>query len=119
MADSLIEYMAQRVREGKLNLDDLVSYAPHVWWAWDVVEAVAPDRLSFARPKRPRGRWENENFIRDVDIFHEVEFRRKLGCSLREACKITAGFQKPKMTTDAVIKAHAKERKRQSVETNT
>ena len=99
-------------REGKADLESMVSAARLSWWVWDAVNEIAPDRLSFPRPKRPRGRDAEVNMVRDIRIAGEVELlRRGFGWSLRKACADFAGkHPELNLTAGAVEAVHRKER---------
>ena len=100
-------------REGKADLESLLSAARVSWWIWDAVNEIAPDRLSSPRPKRPRGRDAEVNMVRDIRIWGEVELlRQTFGWSLRKACADFAGrHPELNLTAGAVEAIHRKERK--------
>ena len=49
------------------------------WWIWDAVAEIAPGRLTFPRPKRPRGRDANVNRYRDMWIWTQVCIHLEVG----------------------------------------
>ena len=116
MDDTLTAFQVQRYRDGELDIEHLATAATVAWWAWEALREVAPDRATFPCPKRPRGADPTRNLIRDIHIFRDVEWWHSFGYSIREACRITAGYRC--MEFEAVRKVHAKERRRRSGEKN-
>ena len=75
---SLAGAVALAIRTGRIDLDTVVDVAESKWWAWDTVKQLAPERLTFPRPKRSRGRDAEANVARDAMIALEVDLCRTI-----------------------------------------
>lgn len=110
MAETLIE----RWRKGTLGKDEIDRLAfagQRYWWAWDALRAIAPERVSFPRPKRPKGRDATDNVVRDIRIYFEVEHLVASGLSIRAASReVDAGW--PMLGPKAIEGIYRKERNR-------
>ena len=82
---SLSGAVALAVRMGRIDLDTVVDIAEAKWWAWDAVAQIAPERLTFPRPKRPRGRDAEVNVARDAMIALEVDHCRAIEPTVERA----------------------------------
>ena len=110
MDDSQATALVRLWEKGGHDLETLVSAARAAWWAWDAVNVIAPERLTFPRPKRPRGRDAVVNKVRDIRIWGEVEILRSMGRSWRKACAEIAETH-PMLTAKAVEAIHSKVRR--------
>ena len=75
---SLAGAVVLAVRRGRIDLDTVVDVAESEWWAWDAVKQLAPERLPYPRPKKPRGRNAEANVARDAMIALEVDHCRAI-----------------------------------------
>ena len=99
------------------DIDDLASAATVAWWAHDALSVIAPERATFPRPKRGRGRDASVNVARDIRIYYQVELllevERLSGRkpSLRSAYNAVADGRP--LTWRGVKVVHLKERRKE------
>lgn len=96
-------------REGRFELDTLVRRAGAVWWAWDAVNEIAPERLTVPRPKRPRGRHAIDHVLRDAEIGAFMVFMVELLGSERRAAERLAHYH-PMIEAEAIRKIYRKQK---------
>lgn len=101
-----------------MDLEELESAATISWWVWDALKAIAPERATFPRPKRKRGRDVAVNLLRDLRIYHDVELHIALEqhagrkASYRQAYMAVLERYPELSSWQAINAVHLKERER-------
>ena len=85
---SLADFVADSVRRGEYDIDELARSATVAHWAWTALREVAPERAAdIDPPRRQRGRDTADHVVRTATIRAEVKARLADGASLRAACR--------------------------------
>ena len=108
-APGLTEEMIRRWQRKGIDESELAmleTNAPVARWAWDALNALAPDRVGCPRPTGGKGPDPTSNAVRNMRIAFAVEQMQKDGLSFRRACaKVGGAIHKSRNAVESAVRA--------------